>query len=53
MPRSKLKNTPQANYCYRQARQAINRLDGSQNKKATVAAICRHLRMAIAADGDQ
>lgn len=52
MPRPIVKNTPQANYCYRQARKAIKRLSSSKNKAATVSAICRNLKMAIEADGD-
>ena len=52
MPRHSVKNTPQANYCYRQARKAISHFDASKNKAATVSAICRHLKMAIESDGD-
>jgi hypothetical protein len=50
--KSATKNTPQAAYCYRQARKAIKRLSASQRPEQTVAAICRNLRMAIAADGE-
>lgn len=51
--KSARKNTPKAAYCYRQARKAIGRLSTSQRPEQTVAAICRHLRMAIESDGEQ
>lgn len=46
-------NTESANKHYRNARKAIKRLPASTRKDQTVLTICKHLKDAIRADGEQ
>ena len=48
-----VKNTPKATEAYQKARRAIKRLDTSTRPDQTALTICKHLKDAIKADGEQ
>ena len=48
-----MKNTPKATEAYQKARRAIKRLDTSTRPEQTALTICKHLKDAIKADGEQ